>query len=128
MGKGRQTGLQILERIEALGRFKFDCMGSERNTPYVGVKSIGEILQRQGDLTKAIANGTFTDETIKLLCSELERINKFLQEAFKSYGTTQPEFTTTTEPNDEKELLIELQSINKLFKSFDNNGNKRSIG
>jgi hypothetical protein len=95
----------------------------------VWCKSIGEILQRQGDLTKAIANGTFTDETIKLLCSELERINKFLQEAFKSYGTTHPERNdATTDPNDEKELLIELQSINKLFKSFDNNGNKRSIG
>jgi HK97 family phage prohead protease len=126
--KADKQDCRYLKELKLWEGSSLTAWGANENTPMTGVKSIGEILQRQGDLTKAIANGTFTDETIKLLCSELERINKFLQEAFKSYGTTQPELTTTTEPNDEKELLIELQSINKLFKSFDNNGNKRSIG
>jgi HK97 family phage prohead protease len=127
--KADKDGCRYLKELKLWEGSSLTAWGANEDTPMCGVKSIGEILQRQGDLTKAIANGTFTDETIKLLCSELERINKFLQEAFKSYGTTHPERNdATTDPNDEKELLIELQSINKLFKSFDNNGNKRSIG
>jgi HK97 family phage prohead protease len=124
----KEMDCRYLKELKLWEGSSLTAFGANENTPLTGVKSLDAYIERQNDLTKAIANGTFTDETIKLLCSELERINKFLQEAFKSYGTTQPEFTTTTEPNDEKELLIELQSINKLFKSFDNNGNKRSIG
>jgi len=92
--------------------------GANEDTPLTGIKSLTftSAYDRMGKLIAAISKGTFTDHTIKIL--EYELLN--IQEAFKSYGTTKPEpLQATTKPNDEDELLIELQTINNKFKLFD---------
>jgi len=112
---GETCPVRELQELKLWEGSSLTCWGANEDTPITGVKSMTPVkaAERCELLTKAIANGTFTDRTFQYLIAELKNI----QQAFQAYGTTQPEHKATTEPNDEEELLAELKSINKSFQS-----------
>ena len=54
--------------------------GANENTPFAGMKSLSkvDIIERVNKLTKAVRNGTFTDETFHLLEIQLAQLNQFI--------------------------------------------------
>lgn len=56
--------------------------GANEDTPFAGMKSLkkSEIMDRVNKLTKAVRNGTFTDETFHLLEIQLAQLNHFIAE------------------------------------------------
>jgi HK97 family phage prohead protease len=72
--------------------------GANENTPFMGMKSMTkqEISERVGKLTKAVRNGTFTDETFHLLEIQLAQLNALITQHLPdtdvpSVKDTQPE-------------------------------------
>jgi HK97 family phage prohead protease len=71
--------------------------GANDNTPFMGLKSMNkqELSERIGTLTKAVRNGTFTDETFHLLEIQLAQLNalitQHLPDADAPSKDTQPE-------------------------------------
>jgi HK97 family phage prohead protease len=74
--------------------------GANEETPFSGMKSMTkpEIMERVVKLTKAVRNGTFTDETFHLLEIQLAQLNQFIAQNLPDDGgaerkLTQPEIT-----------------------------------
>jgi HK97 family phage prohead protease len=74
--------------------------GANENTPYAGMKSLqkSEIIERVNKLTKAVRNGTFTDETFHLLEIQLAQLNQFIAQHLPDEGdaglkSTSPDIT-----------------------------------
>lgn len=91
--------------------------GANENTPLTGLKSEQKAVwasNRIELLSKALRNGTFTDETFDLLDIELKQLSQLFIDLTKV--STQAD--NSLEPgNDGKELLSVFQSYRKQFKN-----------
>jgi HK97 family phage prohead protease len=72
--------------------------GANENTPFMGMKSLDKVqlTERIDKLTKAVRNGTFTDETFHLLEIQLVQLGALVKEHLPDNGSP-VEQTTTAE-------------------------------
>lgn len=62
--------------------------GANEDTPFSGIKSMSkpQIMEKINKLTKAVRNGTFTDETFHLLEIQLAQLNQFIAQHLPDEG------------------------------------------
>lgn len=92
--------------------------GANMNTPIVGMKSEqkAKVASKRIDLlTKAMREGTFTDETFDLLEIELKQLQQLYIDL--SEKTTEPEASTQPDDTrkDRQRVAVKLKTINEIF-------------
>jgi len=91
--------------------------GANEETPFSGIKSMSkpDLLDRVNKLTKAVRNGTFTDETFHLLEIQLAQLSQFIAQHLPEEG----EAVKSTSPDiapDEMDAIIQKFTIEHLVK------------
>lgn len=92
--------------------------GANENTPFVGMKSMDkkQIVERVNQLTKAVRNGTFTDDTFHLLEIQLAQLNQFIADHLPDNQEPETKSTLEVIAPDEMDAIIDSFTIKHLVK------------
>lgn len=92
--------------------------GANENTPFVGMKSMDkmQIVVRVNQLTKAVRNGTFTDDTFHLLEIQLAQLNQFIADHLPDNQEPETKSTLEVIAPDEMDAIIDSFTIKHLVK------------
>lgn len=92
--------------------------GANENTPFVGMKSMSktQIIEKVNQLTKAVRNGTFTDETFHLLEIQLAQLNQFIAQHLPEQEDAVHKDTSPDIAPDEMDAIIQKFTIKHLVK------------
>lgn len=84
--------------------------GANENTPFVGFKNMTpqSAIEKVQRLTKAVRNGTFTDETFILLEIQLKQLEQYIIDSL-----------VTEEPASHTPAEIEPEDVNELFNAVE---------
>jgi uncharacterized protein len=91
--------------------------GANEETPFSGIKSMSkpDLIERVNKLTKAVRNGTFTDETFHLLEIQLAQLNQFIAQHLPDQEEAVKDTSLEIAP-DEMDAVIQKFTINHLVK------------
>jgi len=84
--------------------------GANENTPFTGFKNMDKesATEQVRRLTKAVRNGTFTDETFHLLEIQLKQLEQFIIDSLYQ----------TPEPSQDTPVEVEPKEIEEAFEAF----------
>lgn len=90
--------------------------GANENTPFMGMKSLtkAQLTERIDKLTKAVRNGTFTDETFHLLEIQLAQLGTLVKEHLPEAGSPSGQDTTPDIAPDDITKAIDNFTLTKL--------------
>lgn len=91
--------------------------GANEETPFSGMKSMSkpDLLERVNKLTKAVRNGTFTDETFHLLEIQLAQLSQFIAQHLPDQEEAVKSTSLEIAP-DEMDAIIQKFTIEHLVK------------